>query len=206
MTLVQASATRDAIRKNAYTLIRNRQDNTTIGWVKYVIWDYEYNDTEPYDTLIVKNGNLKINTNVTKNRGFIVLDEKFDGTKGNIYVGENVTDIEWILFGEGRLDSIGTKSTKQLRILWTVFTRNTIGGSILTSENKYTLPWGKMVNDTPENKNIAMSYDLNLLRAGKDWWNTPSVPPTIQFENASLVIRYNWENTANPPPWFSIIQ
>ena len=204
MTLVNAASTRDAIRKNAYTLIRNRSE-WTLGWVKYVVWeDYIYDSSDnDYDTLIVKNGNLIIDSNISdsKNRGFIVLDENFDGNNGNIYIWSGVTDIKWILFGEWRLGQKEnyTWSLLQLRILWTVFTRNTIGGSSNSLENgQFTLPGGKMTT----NEDDAKKYDLNLFRAGNTGWDDASVPSATQFKDASLVIRYNPENSTNPPPGF----
>jgi hypothetical protein len=200
MTLVQATATRDIIRKNAYVLIRNRSTNDwkIIWWVKYVTWDYAYDDSEIYDTLIVRNGNFTINSNVTKNRWFIILDDDMTGTNGNILVWNDVTDIKWILFGEGKLDGDRT-SMKQLRILGSLLTRNTIGGSIFKNWS-YILPGNKITNDEA----MAKSYDLNLLRGKNDGWdfNGDGVENGNEFKNATLLIRYNPENSTNPPPGF----
>lgn len=198
-SLVQTSEIRNEIRKNAYGMIRNRIPNTIVNKVKYWEGDYTYTDgdnSESYDTLIIRNGNLLIEGNITKNKWFIILDENLSGTNGNIFVSSGVTDIKWILFGEGRLDSIAwwRESTKQLRILWSVLTRNTIGWSIMKNW-EYLLPWwGKT-----SNKSEAELYDLNLIRSGNDGWN--SVFP--QYEEAFLIIQYNGENAVNQLPWFT---
>ena len=52
------------------------------------------------------------------------------------------------------------------------------------------------------NEDDAKKYDLNLFRAGNTGWDDASVPSATQFKDASLVIRYNPENTTNPPPGF----
>jgi len=197
-SLVQISSIRDSIRRNAYNLIRNRVPNSTINRVKYWEGDYTYtagDNSADYDTLIIKNGNLAIAENITENKWFIILDEHLSGTYGNIFISSWVTDIKWVLFGEGRLDSIAwwRGSTKQLRILWSVLTRNTIGWSIMRNW-EYLLPWWWKTT----NKAEAELYDLNLIRSGNDWWN--SIFP--QYEEAFLIIRYNWENTSKPLPGF----
>ncbi len=195
---------RAKIRKNAYTLIKNRKSWTIVNWVKYVNWDFEINWDLDYETLIIKDWNIKItwDLNIIGNKlWIIVLKDNYevkkwpDHQKWNIFINwsNSVKYINAIIYADGGIFSTNWDDLSyQLVIKWSLFTRNTIWGWVWIC----TLPWGKL-DETCE---LAKKYDLNYIRTWNVWafdnfdineWNTDN-----------FVIIYNPFIQNNPPKGF----
>lgn len=205
------------IRKNAYKYISSLSSSASTNKVKYVEWDFTLSWNPSYETLVVKNWNLFIDwdLNISKKSFWIIVlkdwynpEIDFSG-KWNIYVGPSVKEINALIFADWWLISsnsswnpylsdTSTRSValkKQLFINWTLFTRNTIWGSILAWWS-YKLPWWS--NTTDFNK--AMIYDLNYLRRWKE--SCLELNPWTCKYNAWTVIFYDSKAQSNPPELF----
>lgn len=199
-----------------------------LDWIRYVEWSDVVLSTEPsdYETLIVKNWNVIItDTNFNqswKKFWIIVLKDGFDvktdyDDKWNIYIDNDVLYINAALYADGWLitsnydwstntlydvnNSARTSALqKQLVIKWSLFTRNTIGWSVLAWWI-YKLPgwWDTSSFD------LAMIYDLNYLRVWnhlcKDLdWDSQCIS---EWEyNDQVVIIHNSNLQYDPPKWF----
>ncbi len=199
---ISMSEARVDIRKNAFEITSWYTDWKMLNGVKYVEWDYIMESDPIYETIIVKNGNLIINSDVNtsnKKLWIIVLKDNYDvntdyNKSWNIYISNNVNYIAASIFADWALRSAkpnwekytDSELNEKLELFWTLFTRNTIWGSVLGWEN-YTLPWWKTTNDYE----LAKIYDLNYVR------QLPSCNVDYSF-----LIKYNPEIQLNPPKWF----
>ncbi len=118
---------------------------------------------------------------------------------------------------ENSLNS-STGNTTQLLLTGTLFSQNTLGGSIITKDSdgkNYFLPWG-----TTADQHIARQYDLHYVRRYQpdlDPTNGTTPPDNITYcaplngaasspdcdlnENA-FVIRIDRKASVSPPPGF----
>lgn len=88
---------------------------------------------------------------------------------------------------------------RQLVIKGSLFTRNTIGGAI-GDAGTYILPGGSTTSDF----DLALTYDLNFVRANNIGWDNASWTKLYNEGNTdSVVIIYNPDNQSNPPKGFS---
>lgn len=221
---ISKSDARTSIRKSAYEYIKNMTSGTTFNGVKYVVWDISISWIQDYETLIVKDGNVKITgdlypSTTYKKLWIIVLKDSYkveDGFNGkwNVLVYPNVKLINAVIYADGGLissDSSGNVYTtdtttrsnalsKQLVINGTLFTRNTIGWAILAGWS-YILPWWSTISDF----NKAMVYDLNYVRRGSnDCDKNSNTTCTDTWEYSDVfVIKYDSKIQLSPPKVFN---
>ncbi len=185
---------RSDIRRDAYQYIRNMSNGQTLNNVHYIEWDTSIGWTLPYETLIVKNGNVTISSdlNITnKSLWIIVLQDNFnilDNTWWNIIVSWTANKLNAVIYADGWIIP-WTRSGNQLFLNWALFTRNTIWGSIW-AENTFILPGWQTTN----NHDLAKRYDLNHIRSWNNWWS--------EVENATFVIKYDSSVQSDPPKLF----
>lgn len=220
---LSTSQLRNGIRKNAYSYIRSMNSWDIIGWVKYVEWDYEIEANPTYDTLVVKDWNVIIwtdlNTSLDKVLWIIVLKDNYDVSNWynnwwNVYVKPWVKKINAFIYSDWVFISVDNNAnvfptdsierTNQLRnqliMNGSLFSRNTIWWSILAWWD-YTLPWGSKTT----NFDLAMQYDLNYVRRwnlGCDK-NANGVCTDIWEYNNWFVIKYDSRIQVTPPKLFS---
>lgn len=203
ITDISVVETREQIRRNALNLISWRTWNgDVINNIKYVSGEnITLSWNQNYETLIVRNGNVIISDNITKDIWIIVIrDAWYDltrdyNTNGNIFISNTVSEIHAIIYADGTIRSAKSNWESyndaelwtSLFITWAIFTRNTIGWAVWI-DNNYLLPGGWSTWDF----SLAEIYDLNFLRK-TNLCNPP---------NYSLRIEYNQTVISNPPPWF----
>ena len=211
------SSVRVTIKQNAERLIAGMQPGTTVNGIYYAEGDTSIGGTPAYETIIVRNGNLIISSdlNIANQKfGIIVLrDDQSDDTKGNIYVDQSVKYISAAIYGDGGIMSSNdsgvlypinsTERTenlqKQLVFHGSLFTRNTIGGAILGPTGRYILPGGMETTDI----NQAMLYDLNYLRRNNVGYNDPSWTQNLNAgKTDAFAIVYDPTIQTNPPQGF----
>lgn len=213
------STLRDTIRKNAITLARSMPSGTTANGVHYEEWDYSISGDLPYETLIVKNGNVTIeddlNTSGEKLWIIIIKDNSQDETIGNLYIKPNVKYIDAVIYADGSARSVDNAGNEygldsptrtidlnnQLFLLGSLFTKNTIWGAIGTA-GSFILPGGYKTTDFDK----AVQYDLNYIRTGNDGWdrNGNMIADEDEYQDFSFIIWYNTEIQSNPPKWFQM--
>jgi hypothetical protein len=151
-------------------------------------------------TLIVIGGNVYINSNLynaaggaSKPRlGLIVLKDLATGKGGNIYVAQNVTDIQANIYADGSLFSYDRNQAtpiitstgvpyfasegarfnalkNQLYIQGSIASQNTIGGAVATpspilGDGSVASAAEGNYGNTPSGRSFARLYDLNFLR------------------------------------------
>lgn len=222
---LSTSTLRAQIRKNAYLHIANMQSWNIVWWVKYVdaakTWwkvvvpDSQYTAWE-YETLVVKNWNVVIQWDLTKQKlWIIVLADNYNvnsdfNKSWNVYITPSVRNINAVIYADGWLisaDSSGKPYVQdsselsdilknQLVMKGTLFTRNTIGWVI---KKPYVLPGWSNTTDF----NNSMLYDLNYLRRGKE--NCEKKSPWDEkclYNDGALVIIYDSSVQLNPPKLF----
>ena len=205
---------RAGIKRKIYNLIKSLNSNQIVNWIMYVKWDYTINSSPiNYETIVVEDWNLTIWWNIDNTLGIIVLNNNlWDKTKWNIYVNQNVTFINAILYADGWFissnsswvpytidNNIRTNNLqKQLILKWTLFSRNTVGWSVLWISWNYLLPWWEETNNFDE----AMVYDLNYIRRWKIWCADANTDWICDLYADYFIIIYNPEIQANPPKWF----
>lgn len=203
------------IKKSVNNLVRWLKSGAVVNRVKYVVGDVNitWNDYfRDFETLVVRNWNVYISKDIATNSknlyGIIVLNDDFDvirnvnseGTKisgkWNIFVNKDVTEINAVVYADGWFISADNNGTiykdhelnKALKFKWSLFTKNTIWGSIV---NK--LPGGKIWK-----YEVSRVYDLN---------NTRKVPVKCEngkvLDNPSFTIEYDAKIQSNPPKGFS---
>lgn len=155
---VDSNKLRDTIHKNAAELTRQRtSSDTPINSVLYKSCNKSDGDIKVsgdlnYETLITKNCNVLISGDLNpsgKKFGIIALrDDSTNESIGNVYVDADVRYINALIYADGGLISTGfgdgdrlpnyaSSSNRgatldnQLVLVGSLFTRNTIGGSIL---------------------------------------------------------------------------
>jgi len=204
---------RNKIRKEAYKAIwiRNSSKTNNINWIIYVDWDVKYSEIKNYiniwETIIVKDWNFIIDEDINKFIWIIVLKDNYKilsdyDNAWNVYVNNNVQNIDAIIYADWAFRSArfdwssydDSDLNRQLKLNWSLFTRNTIGWAVLWNSN-FTLPWWEVTTDY----NLASIYDLNYIRKVSPEcdasWN--------QIENSiSFIIKYNPSVQINPPKIF----
>ena len=216
--------TKTDIRKNAFILTKLMTSWRTVNKVKYVEWiDETITGDQDYETLIVKNGNVIItgNLNTSKKKlWIIVLKDNYNISDGynwkwNVYINNWVTYINaaiytdwWLISSNGSGTPYITDSSnrtnslqKQLTFKWSLFSKNTIWGAILSGW-KYILPWWSKSLDFDK----AMIYDLNYIRRWNDWCDKSSpldwdCTDSWEYKDPFIII-YNSDIQNNPPKWF----
>lgn len=178
-------------------------------------------------TLVLIDANLKINGNlVYKNTddsfGVIILRTKAGANPevGNIFVAPNVQKIAGSYFADGGFmnndgtvistgNSDTTDQTNQLRLVGSLLSRNTLGGSLREGSNgevNFT-PWGNSTSEPATNNNEARRYDLHFVRryyCDQANNNCSKAVPGETQNNAAFIIRPDNKATIAPPPGFKI--
>lgn len=222
---ISKSDTRTLIRKKAIILTKWMKSWNWINWIFYKDCsgsDYQLPSIPIYETLILKNCNLTIKSDINiawKKSGIILLrDDQSKETLANIYVDRNVKYINAIIYADGWFISSWFNSSqdrvenykdsedrindlqKQLVFKWTLFTRNTIWWAILGSLWKYIIPWWAKT----DNFNKALMYDLNYIRRQNVWWNLETETKKYnKWFQEPFVIIYNPIIQTDPPKWFA---
>ncbi len=198
---------RSQIRKNSYSLIRNRTSwDGNINNIVFYEWDVSYSSVkallQPNDTLIIKDWNFIIDEDINTTIWVIILKSNYliehdYKNMWNIYVNDNVEYINALIYADWAFRSAtadwlsynDTSLNKQLIFNWSLFTRNTIGWAV-KANTQYVLPWWQET----DNYDLAEIYDLNYIR---------KVDNTCDIENDySFLIKYNPNTQLNPPKWF----
>ncbi len=176
-------------------------------------------------TLIIHNGNLRIGgtgltaTNSTDTLGIILLSDTpptSTGTDtGNIFLADTVHTLDGVFFADGSLmrssshsttgctQGIATSPTVQTLLRGNLFSRNTIGGSMIAAGGDYVTPWGPTTD-----KAEATCYDLHFI---SQYYNPshPSGSPTPHPDHAgnpnAFIIRLTGQATQYPPPGFRAV-
>jgi len=214
------------IKQNAYKYVNSLKPNVVSNWVLVIDWDYnldssEYSNllTNKVKTLIVKNGNLTISTNIPKRLDIAVVvdNPNYEITSStindylsdwNIKIKPNVTFINWLLYAEKSIlpvDNNGviissetpdkyTQLKNQLLFYGTLVSKNTIWGSIMDINWDYMLPWGKRT----DNLYLASLFDIAFLRRGSNLFDQL---PNSKYNNGIddyVIVRYNPDLKLNP--------
>lgn len=213
---------RNGIAKEVANLTRNRNpDGTVVNNVKYHKGDITLSgDITWYQTLIIEDGNLTINgdLNPSKANIGIILINKNDTSKGNIYITPNVQFVGATIFADGSVISVReatnhdfiikedrdtSLSKKQIVFYGSLYTRNTVGWATLNANSQYSLPNGEFTTDVE----TALQYDLSQLRlqdADSTKIPTDYYSSNSQGRKESVVIWPNKAQLSNPPIGFDI--
>ena len=214
------SKLRLAINKNAYNLIKWMSNWQEANWVKYVNWDITIWWDLSYETLIVKDWNVIIDSDLNlskKKLWIIVLYDDFnidtDNWKWNIYINSDVTEINAIMYADWWLISSNiywvpylsdtftrmNDLQKQLIMNWALFTRNTIWWAIMNLDDKYILPlWDETIN-----LDKAILYDLNYIRTWNIWCEDLDLDTFCDKYMNYFIVIYDSRLQSDPPKWFS---
>ena len=177
--------------------------------------------------IVLRNCKLLIKGNIYKSDNkstlvFFLFDDKTADLSSplyldrisNIYIAENVSDIEAWLFTKGSIFTIDgdnptdssiymvNRSThindKQLYIKGSLMAKNNVGGSFLIEgENKFTIGASKKINPNMmfwgkhspvELRNIAQIFDINFWRGFKYSWNN-SIDPNWYSTHCNSTVR-----------------
>ncbi len=221
---------RNNIRRKALKVISSLKSWEVYNNIKYVEWNIKASDinndisANKYDTIIIKNWNLIVDTDLNpmwKKLGIIVLrddpDNLNDFSEWNILIMPNVWFINAVIYADGSLFSVDynanplkkdtvkryTLLKKQLIFKWRLIVRNTIWGAILWSEEKFVLPGGKKLSNSKEDFEKAMIFDLNYIRTGNEWRDKNGNWILDKWEyKAPFVIIYDPKFILNPPHLF----
>jgi hypothetical protein len=184
-------------------------------------------------TLIIKNGNFIVKgdmayQNLDDSFGIILINEdqneQEEGT-GNIFVQSGVRTMVGSYYADGGLmtnneavptveNSINAESHpdlyEQLLLTGTLFSQNTLGGSmILSGDEEYFVPWG-----TTSDKTLARKYDLHYVRRYQPDLNPNDGTPDDNLAQCApaegacddnknaFVIRIDRKASVAPPPGF----
>jgi hypothetical protein len=215
------SSARSTLRKNAFQLIRNMNSGQVVNGVRYVVGDVTVSGDQDYETLVVVDGNVIVNGNLNptgKKFAIIVLKDGYDPVggyvgKGNVLVTPQVTKISAVLYADGAMVAAdangkaflndGPSRTaalqKQLSIVGSLMTRNTVGGAVLVG-GSYLLPGGTYTNDF----DAALAYDLNYFRRGSlgcDANGNGNCTDAGEYPDP-LVVTYDPRTLTDPPKGF----
>lgn len=170
---------RKSIDKNAKDLTRWLTSWEKTNTVIYFEWNKKYseikNKVSDWDSLIIKNWNLLVDEDITKNIWIVVLADKVDLTKidsnskWNIYIQKNVSNIKsylytdwWFIsakdFSWNKYEEEELRENK-LTLIWSLVSSNTVWGWEEWNTTCY-LPWNKQTTDCE----TAERYDLNYIR------------------------------------------
>ncbi|MDD2907715.1 MAG: hypothetical protein PHH98_03685 [Candidatus Gracilibacteria bacterium] len=159
-------------------------------------------------TILVEGGNAYIKGDIIANNkandvlGIIALKNDTSGNGGNVYIHPNVLEVDAILYADRAVvsydgteispDNGGTYDylSNQLYIYGTVFSNNTIGGSV---QSPYLCPFYVVTC----NLDTAQKYDMNYLRRGY------ITKKSATYEDYPVIINYNSLIQISPPPLFS---
>ncbi|MDD3145139.1 MAG: hypothetical protein PHV23_03415 [Candidatus Gracilibacteria bacterium] len=172
-------------------------------------------------TILVEGGNVYIKGNILANNkstdilGIVALKNDSTGNGGNIYINPNVLEIDAVLYSDRAVasaddttilnstdlsraispDNGGTYEylSKQLYIYGTVFSNNTIGGSV---QSPYKCPF----YITSCTLDISQKYDMNYLR--RDY----ITKYLGTYEDYPVIINYNSLIQLTPPKLFEKTQ
>ena len=186
------------------------------------------------NTLIVRNGNLIIEgdmayTNPEDSFGVILLNEaKDDQDNGNIFIKSNVRTIVGTYYADGGLmtndttpPTVATASNAeganftQLLLTGTLFSQNTLGGSMILPPEGFLLPWGRTDGGETADLEYARKYDLHYVRryqpilinavTGIPFDNTTNCAApsgSCDSNENAFVIRIDRKASVAPPPGF----
>jgi len=181
------------------------------------------------NTLIIKNGNLIIENNLVyanpENDSFGVILINDNPTKypakGNIFVRPTVTKLVGTYFADGGIMTTNdgepdartgnnnqNGNTNQLVLTGTLFTKNTLGGSILKRDGAFHTPWGPTESDSAAEKTTARNYDLHFVRRypGIEGEGAECSRPVLggdcDTNTNAFVIRIDRKASELPPPGF----
>ncbi len=187
---------RTQIRKNAYNLLIWINAWKKVGTVYYFEWNKEFSKItwlNNWDTIILKNWNLIIDTDINKNIWIIVLKDNYkiwDFKSWNVFVLNNVENIKAAIYADGWFMRKEKEMwEKQLKLSWALFTRNTIGWWVDWEKAEYIIPGGKKL--WKSGRELSKKYDLNYIRKMKD-----------RCSEASFLIKYDTSIQTNPPKGF----
>lgn len=215
---------RTQMRKSIHQYIRWLESWIDTGEIRYIDMTHESTknyipDPEPdYETLIVRNWNILINSDFNTawksiwlisyiDNGYTV--ENWYNLTWNIYITPSVSNINAFIYADGWLVSVTESGeiftnisqrdqqlTQQLRILGTLFTRNTVAWARELWWT-YILPGSRQT----DNQDIATQYDFYYLRRWNDWCDKDAydfciIPQYFIIEHDNRI--YN-----SPPPLFS---
>lgn len=223
---------RNSVYKNVGILTRNREPiiatprtkaaDWVINGVKYMKWDVSLDTIKPehdeWNTLIITDGNLKINTdfNTTKKNLAIILirSDKNDNTTWNIQITPNVRFIGATIYTDGFVESVDTgfnsfalSNTSRTALLQQqivfygkIFSQNTVWGAVKWQWQEgtyYTFPTLFIPNKVPAtdtNLGKAVRYDMSFLRMN----NKNRDPSRNNWHEEPVVILDNKEALVNP--------
>lgn len=220
------------IRKNVGLLTRNLSDDQKEGTVLVgdkmfligqpikktsTIAHATMNDLR---SLIVVGWDISIDqdlTSDTENPRWIIVLKDSNGNGGNIYVSSGVTRIDANIFAEGTLYSgewagniyndtsseITNLPPKQLYIVWSLSSRNTIGGASIFP---LVCPYNTICNTSVD----ATQYDLEYFRnyqpldtTNLEYTSDPDrAYPDETYDAYSIIIETDRNSITNPPPGF----
>lgn len=205
---------RNAILRNVGLLTRgitytDLNSARVINEVFYVEWDFTYDQLrnamsgDLARTIIVR-GNLTIDPSIPNKdttdpiMGLITV-RRADGSGGNVIVQNSVTSMRALIFAEGSFygetQTFGNVPLTKLVLKWSLFSRNTIGGSA-DPENLY-VSGGATTTDIV----LAFMQDLNNVR---NWYGCPAWGPEC-YKNYPDPFIIDYENTlGDPPPGFTL--
>jgi hypothetical protein len=188
------------------------------------------------NTLVIHNGDLIVesgaNLSYASNNdsfGFILVNDTpatpnpaggNSALTGNIFVHSSVQKLVGAFYADGtfatndsssasnidNIDNSATLNRKQLVLEGTLFSRNTIGGSILQVSNQYVTPWGYTASNASTDRDWARKFDLHFIRR----YATELVDLGDCYNNGggcdsnenAFVIRIDRRVTQTPPPGF----
>jgi hypothetical protein len=200
----------------------NNIDWTKLLWSNILyFWDLNWSNVELDSsdkfewkkTIIINWWNLYIKTNIVNNSSsdilwVIVLKDK-NNKWWNIYIDPEVKKIDAVIYSDKSLLSYNTTYcpsweispncgwtlevlNKQLYIYGSVFSENTIWGSV--NINNLICPY--YIDESSCNLDTASKYDMNYIRR---LWNEKYDP---SYPDYPVVIKYNSLLQINPPPVF----
>ncbi|PID84095.1 hypothetical protein CSB09_02340 [Candidatus Gracilibacteria bacterium] len=234
---------RNTIYKNIAFLLRNRtpkvnlsESGAIVHGIAYISGDIVMtgsnlpNSTNPWHTLVVKNGNIMVDTEflgegTTPLSLVVIKDDLGDDTKGNFYIKPYVRYINANIYTEGSVisvDSNGNRFTKsdpsrtaalqnQLVFHGSLFSRNTIGGAVRGNDSTgYLIPANGTTIETSGfsigTLYQAVEYDLSFLRMNNKGFDFPKPQGTKNYNKGheeGVVIITNFDAMSRPNNIFS---
>lgn len=224
---------KELIYKNVSYITRNRKpDGSIVNKIKYASWDKiisEFTDTDKWDILILKNGNLTFDTDFNAeypnppytSKTLVILREKGDISmdKWNIYIKPNVKYIAANIYADGSVMSVDSNSKRftksdtsrtlalqnQLVIYGSLFSQNTVWWAVkwsLDAGTSYYRPWPFKTQSKPaipDNLFWALEYDLSFLRMNNE---NQDIMRNHNREEPVVII-YDSKMLTNPPAIFN---
>lgn len=226
-TQLNSNTLRNNIRKNIWKHINGRTSNSTVWGIRYIDKTnssnklYSLPSNPNFETLIVRNGNIRISSNFNgskKKVGIISYNDRWYNKEtgyndtGNIYIEYTVSSVNAFMYADGALIStksgspiegsvnarIDTKNSilpNQLKISGALFSRNTLAGGRELA-GAYMLPG----EEKTTNRALAVQYDLYYTRRWNAWCETDA----YDFCNIPhyMIIKYDARVQTSPPKLF----